>query len=111
MRAACLFALLLLAACELKPFDTEDTGDPVAIEQARIVRAQVEINTLRAEMTRYYAANGEWPPNWASLKRSGRDPWGHAYAMHYDGDEPIVYSAGRDGQFDTDDDVYPADEG
>ncbi len=33
------------------------------------------------------------------------DPWGNEYAIECDGNDVTVYSAGPDGQFDTEDDI------
>jgi hypothetical protein len=98
-----LLALLLLPACDAGT----GTGakEPAAVEDARIFRAQLEMKTLAAELEQYRALHGDWPADWAALRRSGKDPWGNDYGFEPEGEQVAVFSAGPDGEFDTDDDL------
>lgn len=78
---------------------------PAVVEDAQVLRAGLEMRTLAAELAQYHAARGEWPADWHALKRSGKDPWGNDYGFEPDGDGVVVYSAGPDGELDTDDDL------
>lgn len=78
---------------------------PAVVEDAQVLRAGLEMRTLAAELAQYRAARGEWPADWRALKRGGKDPWGNDYAFEPDGDGVAVFSAGPDGEFDTDDDL------
>jgi hypothetical protein len=101
-----LLALLLLPACGDDPKPKEAKGRPPAIvEDAQVLRAELEMKTLTAELAQYHAARGEWPADWRALRRGGKDPWGNDYAFETEGDDVYVFSAGPDGEFDTDDDV------
>jgi len=101
-----LLALLLLPACEdaLEAPKTQGRR-PAIVEDAQILRAELEMKTLTAELAQYHVARGEWPADWRALRRSGKDPWGNDYGFETEGDEVFVFSAGPDGEFDTDDDV------
>jgi hypothetical protein len=100
-----LLALLLLPACDGPSGASPDAKAPPAVEDARILRAQLEIRQLAAELAQHHALRGEWPEDWRALKRSGRDPWGNEYAFETDGEVATVLSAGPDGEFETDDDL------
>lgn len=102
-----LVALLLLPACgDDEPERPKQQGRaPEVVEDAQIVRARLEMKELKAELESHHALRGEWPEDWRALKRSGKDPWGNEYQFEIDVEEAIVYCAGPDGEFGTDDDI------
>lgn len=100
-----LLALLLLPACDIK-IETKQKGKaPAVVEDAQVLRAQIEIKQRAAELAQYHAMRGEWPADWSVIKRSGKDPWGNEYEFDVDGEQVTVTSAGPDGEFGTDDDL------
>jgi hypothetical protein len=106
MRPFLLLALLLLPACGEDLAMPKGTGRaPAVVEDAQVLRAELEMKTLAAELAQYHAARGEWPADWRALRRGGKDPWGNDYGFEPDGDGVLVFSAGPDGEFDTDDDI------
>ena len=100
-----LLALLLLPACDVELGKQPKGKAPPVVEDAQVFRAQLEMKTLAAELAQHHAMRGEWPEDWAALKRSGKDPWGNEYAFETDGERVSVFSAGPDGEFGTDDDL------
>ena len=100
-----LTALALLAACDAGPATKPGGKVPAAVEDAQVLRAQLEMRTLATELEGQHALRGEWPADWRAIRRSGKDPWGNDYAFETDGEQVTVYSAGPDGEFDTGDDL------
>jgi hypothetical protein len=100
-----LAALLLLAACDAELNRTGKGRSAPIVEDTQVFRAQLEMRQLAAEIAQHHALRGEWPADWRTLKRSGKDPWGGDYQFEIDGEIVTVFSAGPDGEFGTDDDV------
>jgi len=103
-----LLALLLLPACGedlARPKPGSKGKAPAIVEDAQVLRAALEMKTLAAELAQYHAARGEWPADWRALRRGGKDPWGNDYGFETEGDDVVVFSAGPDGELDTDDDI------
>lgn len=97
--------VLLLAACDPGGGATGQ-GKPIApVEDARVFRARLEMRQLAADLEQHRALRGEWPEDWAAIRRSGKDPWGGDYAFETEGEGALVFSAGPDGEFLTDDDL------
>jgi hypothetical protein len=106
VKTRALILVLLLVGCDADTL-LPTTGKEVApVHDARVVRARMEIQRLSAEVEQHHARRGEWPPDWRAIGRSGLDPWGGEYILEFEEDRPVVYSAGPDGEADTDDDVY-----
>jgi len=100
-----LLSLLLLPACGDDPAPKVQAKAPAVVEDAQVVRATLEMRQLAAELEQHHLMHGEWPADWKALKRSAKDPWGNEYQFETDVEEAIVYSAGPDGEFGTDDDI------
>ncbi len=105
-------------------FHVSTTGD-----DAKRTKVQADILTFKAELAAYQLGNGTlpttdqgikvlWvkpttepvPPRWhAELDDEVLDPWGHQYIFRIPGkhnpDSYDIFSAGADGQPDTDDDI------
>ncbi len=105
MRPPLLALLLLPPACDVELTKGAKGKAPPVVEDAQIFRAQLEMKTLGAEVEQHHALRGEWPADWRALKRSGKDPWGNEYVLEIDGEKALVFSAGPDGEFGTDDDL------
>jgi len=102
-----LLLLLAVAGCDALDTMTEGTKDSgKRIEGTERLRAELEIQRLQSDLELYHARTGEWPADWSAVKRSGRDPWGNAYLFVIDNESAIVFSAGPDGEPNTDDDVF-----
>ena len=99
-----LGALLIGCDADLLPFP--DVKDVSRIQETRIFRARLEIERLETEVAQYHVLRGEWPESWRALRRGGLDPWGAAYILDLEGEQPVVYSAGPDGKPGTADDIY-----
>ena len=97
--------VLCLAACDTEAGPGKRGREIAPVEDARVFRAGLEMKQLAAEIEQHRALRGGWPRDWADLRRSGKDPWGGAYAFETDGEEATVASAGPDGEFGTDDDL------
>ncbi len=98
---------LLVAACDMEIAKArEGSREPAVIEDAKLIRVQLEIQRLTSELEQYHMRRGEWPESWRQIKRSGLDPWGGEYVFEIEGDRPLVFSAGPDDEIGTDDDVY-----
>lgn len=97
---------LLLVGCEADTLLPTEGHEVLPVHDARVLRARMEIRQLRAEVEQHHALRGEWPADWRAIRRSGLDPWGGEYLLEFDQDRPIVFSAGPDGEADTDDDVH-----
>ena len=95
--------LLLVAACD--PGAKAQGREPASVEDARVFRARLEMRQLAAELEQHRALRGDWPADWKELRRAGKDPWGGEYAFETEGEAALVFSAGPDGEFDTDDDL------
>ncbi len=93
-------------------------------EQARVTAASADINSISLVLDLYEMDNGEYPcsldelqskssnaPNWRGpyIKKKPLDPWGRSYTYQYPGTYNStgydLYSSGKDGKPDTDDDV------
>ena len=105
MRTLVATIALLAAGCDIGVGNQPKGKAPPVVEDAQIFRAQLEMRTLAAEVEQHHALRGEWPADWRTLKRSGMDPWGNEYVFEIDGEKASVFSAGRDGEFGTDDDL------
>jgi len=93
-------------------------------EQARVTAAKADINSISLVLDLYEMDNGGYPrsldelvsqssnaSNWNGpyIKKKPLDPWGGSYVYRYPGMENStgydLYSPGKDGKPDTDDDV------
>jgi len=88
---------LALAACG-KPDDPKEVA-------AAFCKAHYDI------LMRWVTGHGRYPEgdreiNAAAHATKARDPWGHAYFVQVERNEPRVFSWGPDGEQDTDDDIY-----
>ena len=107
MLRSLLIVPLLVAACDMEIAKArEGSREPAVIEDAKLIRVQLEIQRLTSELEQYQMRTGEWPESWRQIKRSGLDPWGGKYVFEIEGDRPLVFSAGPDDEIGTDDDVY-----
>jgi hypothetical protein len=107
-RLVSLLALLLAACGQEIPVPTGEQGLH-KMGQARELRASLEIRQLKTEAEAYWTRTGEWPEEWSDVRRSGNDPWGHPYVLDTSDGTAYVFSAGPDGEIDTEDDILPAD--
>lgn len=111
MTRACLLLLVLsgAAGCDfgLGPAPRTARDVPIA-EDAKVLRAALEIQRLEAEVLEYQTRRQEWPDGWRALGRAGHDPWGEEYVLDVVDDRPVVWSCGPDREPGTDDDVYAA---
>jgi hypothetical protein len=94
--------LILTAACA-KPADKANKSTKVA--KARSFKAEQDMRHLRRECDQYQALHGELPTDWDEVGKSAIDPWGTEYALDVEDGIVDIYSAGPDGEFDTNDDV------
>ncbi len=97
---------LLLMGCDVDTLLPTKGKEILPVHDAKVLRARMEIQRLTAEVEEHEARRGEWPPDWRAIGRSGLDPWGSEYLLEFERERPVVYSAGPDGEPDTDDDVY-----
>jgi hypothetical protein len=97
--------LLILAACDPGTGPSARGKSVASVEDARVFRARLEMRQLAADLEQHRALRGDWPEDWAAVRRSGKDPWGGDYAFETEGESAIVFSAGPDGEFGTDDDL------
>ena len=105
MRCLLLLGILLATPACGDPAGTTQRGlDTIA--QARGIRAEIEIRQLRTEVGQFHVLRGEWPSEDSDLLRTAIDPWGNPYVVEIDGSRALVFSAGPDGEIDTDDDVH-----
>ncbi len=107
MRCTVLLLLGLLAACDVDSFPGPErkAKDAPVVEDAKVFRAQLEIQRLQSEVMQHQTMRGEWPRSWRDIKRSGRDPWGEEYVLEIVDEKPVVSSSGPDRELGTDDDV------
>ena len=101
LRVAALL-LALVPACN-NPVD--EAAKSKNVSDASNFRVEQDIVQLRRECLQYQALHGEFPPDWATLKRNKTDPWGNEYGLETEDGFLDVYSAGPDGKYDTDDDL------
>ncbi len=102
-----LIVPLLVAACDMEIAKArEGSREPAVIEDAKLIRVQLEIQRLTSELEQYHMRRGEWPESWRQIKRSGLDPWGGEYIFEIEDDHALVFSAGPDDEIGTGDDVY-----
>ena len=97
---------LLLAGCEADTLLPTKGKEVLPVHDAKVLRARMEIRQLRVEVEQHHALRGAWPADWRAIGRSGLDPWGSEYLLDFERDRPIVFSAGPDGEVDTDDDIH-----
>lgn len=91
-------SLLALGAC----------GTNARLEEARREKAKVQISTVKMAAELAYMKTGKWPASLADVEISRKDdPWGHAfhYSIAGSSSEPVIFSAGPDGQPGNGDDV------
>ena len=83
-------------------------------EEARIARAQQDIDVLSSAIDMYALDNNDkYPPNLSSLKGGKRDyvkkiekdPWGNEYRYDVKNKSYVVSSAGPDGIAGNEDDI------
>ena len=118
--AASALALLALASCGKTGEEyVENVVD--AQERGKALGARGDLQTLAVAITGYVTAEGELPdaadigelaallePNHAR-RVPRKDPWGGGYDYWTDGDSYVLSSAGKDGEWDTDDDLEVSD--
>jgi hypothetical protein len=101
--------LLLVPALLLGCSDAMDAMAPVsALGSSKEFRVKQDILQLRAAVDQHFALRGAWPPDWQTLKKKQRDPWGEEYVLEYDDDGPIIFSMGPDREAGTADDIHGA---
>ena len=91
-------SVLALAAC----------GTNTRLEEARVEKARVQISTVKMAAELAYMKTGKWPASLADVEISRKDdPWGHPfhYSIAGSNSEPVIFSAGPDGQPGNGDDV------
>ena len=101
-RFSALLLLLLATACA-KPADEANKSTKVG--KARAFKAEQDLRLIRRECDQYQALHGELPADMDALGRTRLDPWGTEYALDIEDGMLDLYSAGPDGEFDTNDDV------
>ena len=83
-------------------------GTNTRLEEARIEKAKVQISTVKMAAELAYMKTGKWPASLAQVEISRKkDPWGHDfhYSIAGSSSEPVIFSAGPDGQPGNGDDV------
>jgi len=86
-----------------------------AWRRAQIRQAMIDAGTIRQVVVAYQMEVGDCPESVDALVReeilsaqtTTVDPWGNAFAIDCQGPEPVVHSAGLDGEHDTADDLPP----
>jgi Type II secretion system (T2SS), protein G len=106
MRILPIVLLLFFCGCDgSSPADVVPIGVSV-INKARLLRVRKEIQGYEAEISQHLRIRGEWPEDWGFLRRSAADPWGTDYGFEIEGERPVVYSAGPDREYGTEDDIH-----
>jgi hypothetical protein len=102
-RSGLILCALALVACR-EPDDPKDVA-------AAFCKAHYDI------LMRWITGHGRYPEgdreiNEAAQATKARDPWGNAYFVEVEENQPRIWSWGPDGEHDTDDDIcYPPLEG
>jgi len=94
--------LLLVPACS-KPAD--EAAKSKSVHDAKDFQTEQDIVQLRRDCYQHQAVKGELPADWDALGRTKNDPWGNGYALDIVDGKLDIYSAGRDGEYGTQDDI------
>ena len=83
------------------------------LSEARVTQTSTDMRVIHGAVTLYMVHHGSCPESVQALVEDGRlsgsarttDAWNHEFQISCDGPEPVVISAGPDGQFGTEDDI------
>ena len=84
------------------------------LQQAKVNQARTDAATVASAVSMWLAElNGNDCPTMQELiengdisaNQSSKDPWDNDFQIECDGREPVVHSAGPDGQFGSEDDI------
>lgn len=110
---AVMVIISLLAGVAVVRIGDHITKAKIQATIANIARIKTAIHLFELELSRYpssleelvFEGDASWPGPFLEEETLPKDGWKHDFRFRIKGKRVKVESAGRDGQFDTDDDI------